>query len=160
MNESYEETIEEKNDLNDRYLLFCIADTLYGVSLALVLEIIQIQSITTLPYMDSYVKGIINLRGKVVPVVDVRTKIKLPEKPYDSETCIVVVEIQNMHIGLIVDSVCEVVTVESDQLATPPDVGDTTSRYLSSVSEAGGRVILNIDFDRFFQNDIEFLKTC
>lgn len=160
MNETYEETIEETNDLSDRYLLFRIADALYGVSLALVLEIIQIQSITTLPYMDPYVKGIINLRGKVVPVVDVRRKINLPEKPYDAETCIVVVEIQNMHIGLIVDSVCEVVTVESDQLATPPDVGDTANRYLSSVSEAGGRVILNIDFDRFFQNDIEFLKTC
>lgn len=149
------DTLEE---LNGRYLLFYIDNALYGVSLALVLEIIQIQTITRLPGVPAYIKGIVNLRGKVVPVIDVRTKFHLPERPYDDKTCIVVLDIHDLHIGLIVDSVSEVVTVESEQLTAPPDVGDAATRYLSSVSEVGDRVILNIDFDKFFQNDIDTIR--
>lgn len=158
MSDNFEEREEQSSDLDGRYLLFRIADSLYGVVLALVLEIIQIQSITKLPCVAPYVKGIINLRGKVVPVVDVRQKMKLPEKPHDAETCIIVLEIQNMHIGLIVDSVCEVIRVESDSLATPPNTGDAAGCYLSSISEIGGKAVLNIDFERFFQDDIDIVK--
>lgn len=145
-------------ELNGRYLLFYINDVLYGVSLALVLEIIQIQTITHLPSVAPHVKGIVNLRGKVVPVLDVRLKFNLPERAYDDKTCIVVLEVHDMHIGLIVDSVSEVVTVENGNLAAPPNVGDTTAQYLSSVSQIGEKVVLNIDFDKFFQNDIDALR--
>lgn len=146
------------DNLNDKYLLFYIENSLYGVSLALVLEIIQVPIITRLPSVAYYVKGIVNLRGKVVPVIDVRTKFNLPEKPYDDKTCIVVLDIHDMHIGLIVDSVSEVVTVDNDQLTAPPNVGNASDRYLSSITQIGGTVMLNIDFDRFFQGDIDNLN--
>lgn len=149
----------ESSELNDRYLLFRIADSLYGVSLALVLEIVQIQSITMLPYVAPYVKGIINLRGKVLPVIDVRTRLGMPEKGYDAETCIVVVDIHNVHVGLIVDSVSEVVTVPEDQIAAPPPSSGTgVGSYLSSVANLDKKIVLNIDFDRFFQDDIDWDK--
>ena len=155
MNENTETHIEASDELSGRYLLFYIGDAIYGISLSLVLEIIDIQHITRLPRVAEYVKGIVNLRGKVVPAIDVRLKFNMPERPYDDKTCIIVLDIHDMHIGLIVDRVLEVVTVEPEQLATPPSVGDLTSRYLSSVSEVGGKVILNIDFDKFFQSDLD-----
>lgn len=160
MNEQNEfVTTMEEDDLSDRYLLFRIADSEYGVSLALVLEIVQIQSITFLPYVASYIKGIINLRGKVLPVVDVRTRLDMPEKDYDTETCIVVVDIHGVHVGLIVDSVSEVVTVNDEQLAAPPTVNNNACNYLSSVANLENKVVLNIDFNRFFQEDIDIEKS-
>ncbi len=142
-------------DLNDRFLLFNIEDLLYGVSLALVLEIIQIQHITHLPGVAPYIEGIINLRGKVIPVLNVRSKLHLPRRDYDEKTCIVVVDMQDMQIGLIVDSVSEVITVDRENLTSPPEGGDQSMQYLSSVTEINGKAVLNIDFKRFFQEDIE-----
>lgn len=157
MNENTNLSADALEELNDRYLLFYIAERLYGVPLVLVLEIIQIQHITHLPTIPPHVKGIVNLRGKVVPVIDVRLKFNLPERPYDDKTCIVVLDIHDMHIGLIVDSVLEVMTVESNHMAPPPTVGDPSSRYLSSVAQLGDKVILNIDFEKFFQDDLEMI---
>ncbi|MEG2000366.1 MAG: chemotaxis protein CheW [Evtepia sp.] len=137
-----------------RYLLFYIGEAFYGIPLALVLEIIDIQNITHLPCVADYIKGIVNLRGQIVPVIDVRLKFQMTERAYDEKTCIIILECHEMQVGLIVDSVVEVVTVESCKLARPPAVGDLDSRYLSSVAEVGDKVILNIDFEQFFQIDI------
>lgn len=158
MNENVAISASALEDLNGRYLLFYIDDVLYGVSLALVLEIIQIQTITHLPGVAPHIKGIVNLRGRVVPVIDVRLKLNLPERPYDDKTCIVVLDIHGMHIGLIVDSVSEVVTVSNEQLSAPPSTGDMSTRFLASVSELGNKVALNIDFESFFQNDIGIIR--
>ncbi len=136
-------------------LLFHIGASLYSVSLGLVTEILNVQHITHLPGVPYYIKGIINLRGKVVPVIDVRLKLGMEERAYDDKTCIIVVELHEMQLGIIVDSVSEVVTVDTDHTAAPPDIGQTGGRYLASVSEIGGRVVLNIDCDKFFQSDIE-----
>lgn len=91
--------------LNDRYLLFSIDDSYYGLPLAMALEILTIQSITRLPRVAPYIKGIINLRGKVIPVLDVRTKLGISERAYDDKTCIIVIDLHDMHVGLIVDMV-------------------------------------------------------
>lgn len=151
------DALDELNELNNKYLLFYVEDQIYGVPLALVLDIIQIQGITYLPEMPPHVKGLVNLRGKVVPVIDVRVKFNLPERPYDERTCIVVLDIRDMHIGLIVDRVLEVFTVSDQRMATPPLTGDVFTRYLSSVTDAGDKVILNIDCDKFFQDDLDFV---
>ena len=145
------------DELNGRFLLFYIDETLYGIELRLVLEIVNIQHITHLPGVADYINGIVNLRGKVVPVIDVRRKLYLPERPYDDKTCIIVLDVHEMHIGLIVDSISEVVTVEPEQMAAPPSMGDTANRYLSSVSQINGKNVLNLDCDKFFQDDIEIL---
>lgn len=156
MNENSILSSEVLDELNGRYLLFYIGDRLFGVSLALVLEIIQIQHVSYLPGMPAYIKGIVNLRGKVVPVIDTRLKFGMEERPYDDKTCIVVLDIHDMHIGLIVDSVSEVLTVENSQLSAPPTINSMHSvEYLSSVTETDGKVVLNIDFDKFFQEDLD-----
>lgn len=148
---------DEKNldDLNGRYLSFYIDDTFYGIELFHVTEIISIQPITFVPSLPVYIKGIINLRGKVVPVIDVRLKFGQEERPYDDKTCIIVVLVEDMQVGLIVDSVAEVVSIYDGQSNTLPELGRQGERYLSSISKIGDRSILNIDCNKFFQNDLQ-----
>lgn len=154
MNEEFEN--DSLDDLSNRYLTFYIGDAIYGIELLHVIEIISIQTITRVPHVSEYIKGIVNLRGKIVPVIDVRLKFRLPEKDYDEKTCIVVVVIDDMNVGLIVDSVSEVATVDLNQLASPPEFSDgATNKYLKSVSTFAGRLILNIDCEKFFQSELE-----
>lgn len=150
--------ISGADELSGRVLLFNIGPVLYGLPLTHVIEIINIEHSTHLPNTPDYIKGVVNLRGKVVPVIDVRLKFKLPERAYDDKTCIIVTEIHNMNIGLIVDSVSEVVTLNADKMSAPPERGSghgEGDRYLASVTELDGHVVLNIDCEKFFQSDID-----
>ena len=148
------EKVVNIDGLNDRFLLFKIDNAYYGLPLAMALEILTIQSITRLPRVASYVKGIVNLRGKAIPVIDVRAKLGLPLRDYDDKTCIIVLDIHDMHVGLIVDMVSEVTTVYPDQLMPPPKTGETAS-YVASISQLDDKVVLNLDWEEFFKNDIE-----
>lgn len=143
------------DDLSGRFLTFYIEDTIYGIELLHVIEIISIQSITQVPHVPHYIKGIINLRGKIVPVIDVRLKFNLEERAYDEKTCIIVVIIEDMHVGLIVDSVSEVATINQENMAQPPEFKNSrTNKYLQSISQVGEAVILNIDCEKFFHEDL------
>ena len=149
------ETTAVQDDLSGRYLTFYIEDVIYSIPLNHVIEIISVQHITHIPNVPHYIKGIVNLRGKVVPISDVRLKFGQPERPYDDKTCIVVVLINDMNIGLIVDRVAEVVTLDKIDMAPPPlssrRMGDS---YLDSISTLNEKVILNIDCVKFFQADL------
>lgn len=150
--------VDDVDELSDRVLLFYIDQALYSIPLTHVIEIINVENSIHLPGVPIYMKGVINLRGKVVPVIDVRLKFHLPERPYDDKTCIIVVDIHDMHVGLIVDSVSEVITVDPTKMAAPPKGSDSVGeRYLSSVSEIGGNIILHIDCERFFASDLGFV---
>ena len=142
------------DDLSGRYLSFYIGDIIYSLPLNHVIEIIGIQNITHIPNVPHYIKGIINLRGKIVPISDVRLKLGLEERPYDDKTCIVIVLINDMNVGVIVDSVAEVVSLDRSNMAPPPAsekrMGDS---YLDSISTVNDKVIMNIDCVKFFQAD-------
>ncbi|PKM74486.1 MAG: chemotaxis protein CheW [Firmicutes bacterium HGW-Firmicutes-16] len=150
-----EKKAELSDFLNDRYLLFTIEGSYYGLPLAMALEILTVQSITKLPRVADYVKGIINLRGKVIPVLDVRKKLGIPERPYDDANCIIVIEIRDVHVGLIVDMVSEVATVPADRVIPPPKTIGENSNFISSVSQLDNKIVLNLDCERFFANDFE-----
>ena len=144
-----------QDDLSGRFLTFFIDEVVYSLPLTHVIEIIGIQHITHIPSVPFYIKGIINLRGKVVPISDVRLKFGLPEHPFDEKTCIIIVLISDMNVGLIVDRVAEVVTLDKSNMSPPPvnekKLGDS---YLDSISTLGDKVIMNIDCAKFFQTDI------
>ncbi len=143
------------DDLTGRYLTFYIGEVIYSLPLGHVIEIINIQHITHIPGVPFYVKGIVNLRGKVVPVSDVRLKFGQQERPYDDKTCIIVTTINDMQVGLIVDSVAEVVTLDKSQMAAPPLAGKRMGEsYLDSIATLNEKVILNIDCTKFFQADM------
>ncbi len=112
-----------------KYLSFCLGEEEYALEILAVREIIGLMDITPLPQTPRYVKGVINLRGKIIPVIELRTKFGLDSVPYTEETCIIVVEVmlsemqEPMQMGLIVDSVREVLDINRGQIEPPPSFG-------------------------------------
>lgn len=137
-----------------KYLTFYIGETVYGVALENILEIIGIQEATRVPGIPRFVKGIINLRGRIVPVIDARIKIGAEEIAYDERTCIIVINWNESLVGLIVDRVAEVNDFNDDQIASLPDFSSVnTNKYLSSICKIGERLVLILDCDKFLADD-------
>ena len=111
----------EEDTQKDRYLTFSIGTESFGVDIKYVTEIIGIQPITIVPEVPDYVKGIINLRGKIIPVIDIRLKFKKESIEYDDRTCIIVVEVDEVTAGFIVDNVTEVITIAGVDIVPPPE---------------------------------------
>ena len=99
----------ERSALEGKFLTFILGKEIYGFEILKVREIIGLMDITTVPQTPEYMKGVINLRGKVIPVIDLRLKFSMQEEEHTQETCVIVVEVENTSIGIIVDSVSEVV---------------------------------------------------
>ncbi|HWR21900.1 MAG TPA: chemotaxis protein CheW [Feifaniaceae bacterium] len=136
---------ETDDTQQNRYLTFLLGEEVYGIAIGDVIEIIGVLPVTPLPKAPDYLKGIMNLRGKIVPVIDVRLKFKKPAAKYTERTCIVVVEVQEMTVGLLIDEVSEVLTIESRDIVPPPALKDSRSNYISGVSNTGGKVKLLLD---------------
>ncbi len=137
--------IEVEDTQQNRYLTFLLGDETYGIAISNVIEIIGILPVTPLPGAPEYLKGITNLRGKIIPVIDVRLKFKKPAAEYDERTCIVVVEVQEMTVGLIIDEVSEVLTIEEQDIVAPPAMKDMQAGYISGISKTDGKVKLLLD---------------
>lgn len=136
----------------DKYLTFMLGDTCYAIEIALVTEIIGIQPITQVPEMPEYIKGIINLRGKIIPVMDVRIRFKKPSKEYTDRTCIIVVEANNVSIGFIVDSVAEVLDIPEADTVIPPVNVKARDSYIKFIGKVGKAVKLILDCDQLLDN--------
>lgn len=142
-----------KATLAGKYLTVVLEDEAYGIAVLKVREIIRMQKITPVPQLPGFVKGVINLRGRVIPVVDLRVKFGL-EAVFGERTCIVVVQVklpseQIVQMGLIVDSVEEVATLTDAEIEPTPDFGakvDTT--YLLGMAKVKGQVKTLLDIDR------------
>ncbi|MBI5816724.1 MAG: purine-binding chemotaxis protein CheW [Nitrospinae bacterium] len=131
----------------DKYLTFRISGEGYGLEIRHVIEIIGIQKITEVPDMPAYVKGMINLRGTVIPIIDVRARFGLDPKEYDNRTCIVVVTLNETVVGLIVDEVSEVVNILENNMEPPPKVSrGPNSRFIQGLGkvEESVRLILEV----------------
>lgn len=139
--------------LSGKYLTVVLENEAYGIGVLKVREIIRMQKITPVPQMPSYVKGVINLRGRVIPIVDLRVKFGLKAE-FAERTCIVVVQVklpneQVVQMGLIVDSVEEVVTLQAGEIEPTPEFGariDTA--YLLGMAKVKGAVKTLLDIDR------------
>lgn len=153
---------KEEDTLKDKYLIFSIGNEAYGIDIRYVIEIIGIEPITEVPELPAYIKGVINLRGKIIPVMDVRLKFKKEEKEYDDRTCIIVVEIGDLLIGLIIDRVLEVANIEENNIAPPPKLNKNTensNKYIKGIGKVGNEVKLLIDCNKLFEEDeVEELK--
>ena len=163
MAELLQELVENEEDtLKDKYLIFSIGREYYGIDIKYVTEIIGIEPITEVPELPVYIKGVINLRGKIIPVMDVRAKFKKEEKEYDDRTCIIVVEMGNICIGLIIDTVLEVVNIEESSISPLPKTSsnkDTANKYIKGIGEVQNGVRLLIDCQKLLEEEeIEELK--
>lgn len=135
-----------------KYLTFILADETYGISILKVKEIIGMMPITSVPRTPDFVKGVINLRGKVIPVIDLRLKFTMDSIPYSERTCIIVVEVDSesgtVLIGIVVDSVSEVVNIAQEEIEDTPAFGSKLETdYILGMAkmEGGVRILLNID---------------
>jgi purine-binding chemotaxis protein CheW len=136
-----------------KYLTFHLANEEFGIRVLKVREIMGLQEITAVPQTPGHVKGVINLRGKVVPVVDLRLKFSLPAAEYSQRTCIIVTQVQGEHgpvmIGIVVDGVSEVLNLTDQEIEDTPDFGDEAGiRYLLGMAKVKGRVKILLDIDQ------------
>ena len=130
-------------------VVFQLGAELYGVDIARVHEIIRLQTITRVPRAPSFVEGVINLRGKVIPVVDLRRRFGLPTAEHTRATRTVVVEIGDQVVGIIVDSVSEVLRVNTSTVEPPsPVVAGIDSEYLHGIAKLPERLVILLDLDR------------
>ncbi len=144
---------QEEDTLKGKYLIFLMGNEMYGMEIRYITEIIGIQPITEVPEMPEYVKGITNLRGKIIPVMDVRLRFKKAAREYDDRTCIIVLDMNDIAIGLVVDSVAEVIAIEDEDIAPPPELNKGGHTYIKGIGKAGGSVKLLLDCQKLLTDD-------
>jgi len=153
-NEMDENLIQEEDTQKGKFLTFALGQEFYGIEIRFVTEIIGIQPITVVPEVPEYVRGIINLRGKIIPVVDVRLKFHKPAVPYNDRTCIIVIEVKNLSVGLIVDNVAEVLAIPEEGIVPPPDAKTGFSnRYIKGIGKVDHDVKLLLDCEKMLTED-------
>jgi len=148
-----DENFEEEDTQRGRFLTFTIEENIYGLPIRFVTEIIGVQPATKVPETPDYVKGIINLRGRIIPLVDVRLKFGKEEIPYTERTCIIVIDVNLVAVGLIVDKVDDVLTLEDQQIALPPSGGSLgfENRYIEGIGKVDGLVLLLLDAEKLLR---------
>ena len=147
--------VTEIQDGEERQLvIFDLADEAYGVNIGSVREIIRMQEITQVPRTPDYVEGVINLRGKVIPVIDMRKRFGFPVAEHTKDTRIVVIDINGNDIGATVDAVTEVLRLGADSIEPPSSVISTTdSDYLLGIAKLETRLIILLDLQRALSAD-------
>jgi purine-binding chemotaxis protein CheW len=147
---------ENKNDSNELLQLvsFKIGNEEFGINILIVQEIIKTVQITKVPNAPVFVEGIINLRGRIIPVIDLRTRLNLEKKVQDKDTRIIVIEISSKTIGFIVDEVNEVLRIPKSITEPPPEmVTSINSDYITAVGKLDDRLITLIDLEKILSND-------
>lgn len=157
MDEILEEDIQK-----DKYMTFKTGDEYYAISIECVNEIIGFQSITSVPETEDYIKGLINLRGKIVPVIDVRVRFKLPPLDYTDRTCIIVIRVKATVVGLLVETIADVVTIEEENIVPPPSLGQNNkakNKYVYGIGKVGESVKLLLDPDKLINDtDVDIFE--
>lgn len=138
---------EDEATQASKYLLFSMENEVYGISISQVVEIIELQRITEVPDMPAHMKGVINLRGRVIPVMDLRLRFGMKERAHDSRTCIIIARVGESLVGFIVDTVAEVQDILDTDVEPPPQFRSAggTAQYISGLGRVGDGVRILID---------------
>ena len=144
----------------NQFLTFGIEKETYAIDLLNVMEIIRLIQITPIPETFNFIKGIINLRGKIIPVMDIRMRFSIAEKAYEDRTCIIVVSIKGLEMGLIVDHVSEVLEIPETQIDDMPSVSKTASqRFVRGIGKTDSGVKIILDLDKLlFDEEVQALN--
>lgn len=148
-----EKVTSSENGLGGKYLTFSLGVEEYGVGILKVREIIGIMEITAVPHTPEYIKGVINLRGRVIPIIELRQKFGMELKEYDDRTCIIVVEVTGpngpIQVGMLVDSVSEVTNILPEEIESPPDFGSKSEAdNILGMGKVKGQVKILLDVDQ------------
>jgi purine-binding chemotaxis protein CheW len=148
---------EQKEESNS-YLTFKLGEEEFGAHVSQVLNILEMTKITEVPKTPDYMKGVINLRGTVLPIIDTRIKFGLPETEYTNNTCIVVMDLDlngdTLHIGAIVDEVLSVIEIEQDQIEPPPSIGNKyKSEFIFGMAKVQEEFVMLLDMQKVLDSD-------
>jgi len=148
-----EQVVESSSELAGKYLTYSLGDEDYGIAILKVQEIIQMQPITTVPRTPDYMRGVINLRGKVIPVLELRKKFGLGSVEDSEETCIIVVQVEAsdhpITMGIIIDAVKEVLDIKAEEIEPPPSMGSSVdSQFIVGMGKIGDTVKILLDIDK------------
>ncbi len=164
LTETMDQAVKAIAGKDDKYLTCTLADEEYGIGILKIKEIIGMMSITTVPQTPGFVKGVINLRGKVIPVIDLRLRFGMDAIDYSERTCIIVVEIEGssgtVQIGIVVDAVSEVLNVNAEDIEETPTFGaKLNTDYILGMAKMEGGVKILLDIDRVLSGEeIELLE--
>jgi len=162
--ETMDQAVRVMADKEGKYLTFSLADEEYGIGILKIKEIIGMMSITTVPQTPEFVKGVINLRGKVIPVTDLRLRFGMDAIDYTERTCIIVVEIDGsagtVQIGIVVDAVSEVLNVNAEDVEETPTFGaKLNTDYILGMAKMEGGVKILLDIDQVLsEGEIDLLE--
>ena len=153
-------TFEDEKEVDlqrNMYLTFLLDNRVFAFPIKDVDEIVEVMEATPVPEFPPYVKGIVNIKGKVTPVIDLRLRFKIEEKDYDERTCIVVLTIEDKHIGFIVDTVLSVMEINEDIIDPAPSLSaDDVSKYIKGVAKLEDKLLMLLDSGKIIrQEDFE-----
>jgi len=148
------QTEESKSTAGGLYLTFTLADEEYGLEILKVREIISLCEITSVPKTPEFIKGVINLRGKIIPVIDLRMKFKMPKVEPTNEACIIVVSMDPLETGILVDRVSEVMEIDSQDIETTPQFGsNVNTNFILGMGKVGEKVTILLDIAKVLSNE-------
>lgn len=154
--EQKEELLLEEDAQKGKFMTFQTGKEYFGISISYVNEIIAMQPITKIPEVEDYIKGLINLRGKIIPVIDVRVRFRMEPMEYTDRTCIIVINVKSTVIGLIVEKIAEVDTIQDDDIVPPPALGkreNEQNKYVYGLARTGDTVKLLLDPERLIKDE-------
>ncbi len=145
---------EEEDTQKGRYLLFSLGNETYAIEIEYVTEIVVMQEISRVPDLPDFIEGVINLRGSVVSVMNMRSRFLLDEKNFDERTCIIVINVDDYMIGLIVDTVKEVLEIKEEQICPPPHLhGGKHHSFIKGLGKVNDEVKIILDVDRILKEE-------
>ncbi|PWN55014.1 chemotaxis protein CheW [Abyssibacter profundi] len=151
---------QESNEPTQEFLTFRLGDEEYGVDILKVQEIRGYDTVTKIPDAPEYVKGVINLRGTIMPVVDLRLRFRLGEPRYDEFTVMIILHLESRKVGIVVDSVSDVLNLRESQMLPPPEFGGhLNANSIRGLGSAGERLVILIDIERFMASEDMALST-
>jgi len=156
--ETMDQAVKVMGEREGKYLTFTLAEEEYGIGILKIKEIVGMLPITSVPQTPEFVKGVLNLRGKVIPVIDLRLRFGMGEIEYTERTCIIVVEIESqtgmVMIGIVVDSVSEVLNIKGDDIEDTPTFGTKlNTEYILGMAKMEGGVKILLDINRVLSGD-------
>ena len=137
----------EEDTQKGKFMTFKSGNEYFGIELKYIVEIIGIQSITAIPEVEDYIKGLINLRGKIIPVIDVRIRFKQESLEYNDRTCIIIINVNGTIVGLIVETIAGVVNIDDSDIEPPPSLSteNAKNKYVYGLGKTGDKVKLLLD---------------
>lgn len=151
-----DEEVEEADVRQGKFMTFRVGEDVFGVELKYVNEIIQMQPVTPIPEVEHFIKGLINLRGKIIPVIDVADRFGKGTSDYNDRTCVIVIEVKGIEVGLIINSIAEVVSISEDNILPPPIMAHGVApqnKFIHGIGKVNGEVKLLLDPVKLLSDD-------